>query len=180
MADTNAARQRRYRRHKVGDHSLCRPGCMSAPREAAPKAVDRTPETARPPVAAVLEPAGPSRGEQLCAALCEDDSLGPAERVLAEEAGRLADRLDRLHAHLADWEWLSFQVADYSTEKTTTVVVKLDRVLAETRQQQEVLKSLVSELRQAAIAAGRGKQQTLAPRQGGAGLADLIDLAARR
>lgn len=31
MADSDAVRQRRYRRHKAGDHSLCRQGCGDTP-----------------------------------------------------------------------------------------------------------------------------------------------------
>lgn len=31
MADSNALRARRHRRHKAGDNTLCRPGCQDHP-----------------------------------------------------------------------------------------------------------------------------------------------------
>jgi hypothetical protein len=133
------------------------------------------PELSREPPAEPRQ----TRGEWLHEQLLKDETLGPGERVLAEEAGRLADRLDRLDEHLSDRRWLQFEVAPYSSDKTTTVIVKLDRVLAEVRQQQEVFKGLIGELRQAAIAVGKLKPAAPAPK-GGPGLADLIELAARR
>jgi hypothetical protein len=37
MADSPALRQRRTRRHKAGDHSLCRPGCGDRDKHAPPQ-----------------------------------------------------------------------------------------------------------------------------------------------
>lgn len=180
MGMTSAERVRRHRKHKAGDHSFCDPQRCAAlgvtvtdeTAVAAPSSESVTPQVNRP------EPQQ-TRGEWLYEQLLKDETLGPGERVLAEEAGRLADRLDRLDEHLSDRRWLQFEVAPYSSDKTTTVIVKLDRVLAEVRQQQEVFKGLIGELRQAAIAAGKLKPAAPAPK-GGPGLADLIELAARR
>jgi hypothetical protein len=37
MADSPALRQRRVRRHKAGDHSICRPGCGDRDRHSPPR-----------------------------------------------------------------------------------------------------------------------------------------------
>lgn len=177
MGSSSNERVRRHRAHKRGDHSLCLPlRCPDA--AAAPVAPSEQPVTSQVEAPEPPEPQQ-TRGEWLHEQLLKDETLGPGERVLAEEAGRLADRLDRLDEHLSDRRWLQFEVAPYSSDKTTTVIVKLDRVLAEVRQQQEVFKGLIGELRQAAIAAGKLKPAAPAPK-GGPGLADLIELAARR
>jgi hypothetical protein len=126
--------------------------------------------------APVVEPGGPSRGEQLAADLATGRVLSPTERALATEAGRLVDRLDRLHEHLADRHWLKFEVGELSERGAVTVIVKLDRVLAEVRQQQLALVSTVGELRQSMPKTAGAP----APSRKGGGLADLIDLAARR
>lgn len=161
MALTSAERGQRHRAHHRGDHSLCDP---------------QTCGDARVPPAHVVDEDEGTRGDQLAAALLAERALSPAERALAAEAGRLVDRLDRLHEHLADRHWLRFEVGELSERGAVTVIVKCDRVLAEARQQQLALVSTVAELRQhrpAAKAEPPGKSK-------GAGLADLIRLADRR
>lgn len=158
MALTSTERTHRRRAHLKGDHELCdAKTCSDAP--VAPVSTE------------------PTRGEQLCADLEAERPLSPAESALALEAGRLADRLDRLHEHLTDRQWLKFEVADYSTEKTTVVIVKCDRVLAEAREQQGSLVRVIGELR-----AQRPPAKAEAPAKPvkSGGLADLIDLASRR
>lgn len=156
MADaTNAERQRRHRRHKAGDHSLCDPArCPDA------KAVTVTP--------AITRPAGRVLGDRGARLWQEEggDKLTGGRRVLLEEACRTVDRLDRLDAILngGSGEWMRFRVSEDGTEVTVT----LDRALAEARQQATALKQIVAELRQGAA---------VEPETGGS----VIDqLAARR
>lgn len=158
MALTSTERARRFRAHNKGEHALCDPvSCDNAPVA---------------PVSTL-----PTRGEDLYNELASERDLSPAERVLAGEAGRLVDRLDRLHDHLEDKSWLKFEVADYSSDKTTVVIVKCDRVLAEVREQQGALVRIVGELRAQRPAV---KNEAPAKPVKSGGLADLIDLAARR
>ncbi len=124
-----------------------------------------------------------SRGERLFVALCEARSLGPAERVLAEEAGRLADRLDRLDRHLQDGAWLRLLTLD-GDDGVVEVVVRIDQVLSETRQQQVAFKQLVGELRQSAEprkpGSGTPDSNPGVPPGEAAGLGDLFDELAKR
>ncbi|MEV0726016.1 hypothetical protein AB0I37_24960 [Micromonospora purpureochromogenes] len=134
MGVTDAERQRRYRAHKRGDHSLC-----GLTRDCSTATV-----TVTPPVTAVTRDAE-SRGARIWR---EEGgaALTGARRALLEEACRLADRLDRLDAILAGdrGEWMRFQVSEDGADVTVT----LDKALAEARQQAVALKQLVGELRQ--------------------------------
>lgn len=133
---TNAERQRRYRRHKAGDHSECLPENCNA--------------------AVTVE----SRGTKLLREL-NAESLPPAQRILAEEAARIADRLDRLDAILEGnrREWLHFR-----TKEDGDVTVIVNSVLSEARQQASTLKAIVAELRAASaskpggVPAGQGSK----------------------
>jgi hypothetical protein len=159
----NAERQRRHRRHKAGDHSLCLPAsCEKA--GAGPSA----PEPVKP--VAAPETRGP-RGARLWREMAEQVP-GPAHRVLLEEACRIADRLDRLDGMLdGNDEWMRLQVAG------DNVVVMVDNLLAESRQQATALRGLVAELR-AAMPKADGRP---APKQAKGGLSDLsARIAARR
>lgn len=159
MALTSTERSKRRRAHLADDHTLCDPA---------------TCDGARP-----LPPVQRSRGEQLVEDLAAERALSPSEKTLAEEMGRLADRLDRLDTYLADKQWLQFEVAPYSTEKTVTVVVKLDRVMAELRQQQDTFRAMVGELRQSSAA--QKKAEEPAPTRTGPGLGNLsARIAAKR
>lgn len=122
---TAAERQRRSRAHRNGDHSLCDRGrCDDAP---------DTPTGLR------------ARGRRLWTDLV-DEHTSPAERVLLEEACRIADRLDRLDELInADGHsWLALTGRDGEPELT----VEVDRVLSEGRQHALALKLIVAELRQ--------------------------------
>lgn len=102
--------------------------------------------------------------------------LSPAERVLLEEACRLADRLDRLDAILrGDLDaWMRFRASDDGAEVTVVV----DRVLSEARQQQLALRQVLAELRQSRAGAkqlarrGAGAATRLSAGKGGT-VADL-------
>lgn len=102
-----------------------------------------------------------------------DADLGPMHRLLVDEAARIVDRLDRLHAALSrKGEWLRFE-----TDDGGTVIVQVDGVLAESRQQAATLKALIAEIR-AALPKAPGR---LASQPKGGGLSDLsARIAARR
>lgn len=130
-------------------------------------------------VSAVAPQVSGSRGDRLFAALVEGGVLGPAERVLAEEAGRLADRLDRLDRHLQGREWLRFDPGEYEAGGAVEIVVRVDQVLAEARQQQAVLKQIVGELRQSAASRKPGRTSDSGPASGeaagrGGGIAAIV------
>lgn len=162
MALTSTERARRRRAHLADKHDLCDPASCNA-------ATPTLPEPSK------------TRGEQLTADLEAERTLSSAERALAQEAGRLADRLDRLDQYLADRTWLQFEVAPYSTEKTVTVVVKLDRVMAEARQQQDTFRGMVGELRQSGSAKKNAAPLAAVPTVSGVGLGNLTArIAARR
>jgi hypothetical protein len=165
MVDSAAERARRARRHKKGDHSLCDPErrCEAMAAAAARDAAAR-------PVSTDDCWYGP-RGKQLRDALA-DAELGPAHKVLVDEAARMADRLDRLDSALNDkGTWLRFETADGGE-----IVVTVDNVLAEARQQATALKGIVAELRAAMPRAEKSK-----PAAKAGGLGDLsARIAARR
>lgn len=156
---TSTERSRRRRAHLKDDHTLCGEACNG--------------------VAEPIRPTPPpqlTRGEQLAADLEAERKLTPAESALVEEMGRVVDRLDRLDTYLADRQWLQFEVAPYSTEKTVTVVVKLDRVMAETRQQEDCFRAMVAELRQSSAWLKKA-QEPPAPSpdtSGGPGLGGIV------
>ena len=130
---TSAERQRRSRAHHKGDHSLCDSsrGCDV---------------TAEPVAPATRAPKLGTRGRRLWRDL-DADNLPPAQRTVAEEACRLADRLDKLDDILRGDEtvWMRFHSLN---EDGSIVKVVLNTALAEARQQQVALKQLVAELRQ--------------------------------
>lgn len=156
---TPAERQKRYRRHVKGDHSLCDPHreCAAATRPgvAADAEFDRPRET---------------RGEKLVREL--RTGLGPELLVLLEEAGRITDRLDRLDAILTGSrkEWMRFR-----TNEDGVVTVYLNTALAEARQQATALRGLMVEI---------GKVKAVKPAASGGeprGLSGVTDeLAPRR
>jgi hypothetical protein len=100
-------------------------------------------------MAAARTPAGlDTRGRRLWRNLTSANRLGPAQLVLAEEACRLADRLDQLHALLSGdaSAWASLQLG--SDDDTTEVTVIISSVLSEARLHATALKGIVTELRQ--------------------------------
>ena len=98
------------------------------------------------------------KGERLW---CEMHSLldfNPAERVLLEEACRIADRLDKLDALLRGEvdEWT--RVREPSQDGAALVLI-IDSALSESRQQANQLKQLVAALRIPDEAAKRPQQR---------------------
>ncbi|SDZ55277.1 hypothetical protein SAMN05216215_109715 [Saccharopolyspora shandongensis] len=160
MPESAAERQRRYRRHKAGDHGLCIPGRCPA--------VTPTVTRDNEPDRVTL---GPS-GQRLWAAMTDGGPLPAMQAVLLLEACRIADRLDKLDAQLRGEDWLRFDVDETGAEVTVIV----DRVLSEARQQATALKQIVAELRQTA---GGGKAKPAATGKG-AGIADLTARIASR
>lgn len=162
MAVSSAERQRRYRRHSRGDHSLCDPQRCDA--------LSGGPAEADLPI---VEPAGRGpRGQRLWDGLC-DEGLGPAHLLLLDETCRIADRLDRLDELVGKRKsWLSTE-----TDDGGRVIVVVDAVLAEARQHATALRALISDLTRALP-----KAPAVKPVQAkrGAGLADLVALADRR
>jgi hypothetical protein len=161
VADSAAERARRARRHRKGDHSLCDPE-----RRCGAVAGAETRDAATSPATFGNGEYGP-RGAQFRDAL-SDAELGPAHKLLVDEAARMADRLDRLDSALNDkGTWLRFEKADGGE-----IVVTIDSVLAEARQQATALKGIVAELRAALPAAEKSKP--VSAKAGGLG-----DLSAR-
>lgn len=183
---TAAERQRRYRRHSKGDHSLCDPNRCSPDHGPRPAASSSPPEPLPAAPVVTHRDTGESREAQLGPGGHElwsqmlDAGLGPAHRVLLLEACRIADRLDRLDAMLAGREeWVRLQVR----ESDAAFVVVVDGLLAEARQQASALRGLVGELRQALptqkkSSSRSGPENTST--KGAAGVADLAARAARR
>lgn len=182
MADTAALRARRARRHAKGDHSLCDPArrCELVEQAEANDAVAAADER----VERTGSRYGP-RGQQLHDAVAGEPWVGPLQRQLLDEACRLADRLDRLDAALeSKGTWLRYEATDGGD-----VVITIDSVLSEARQQAMALRSLIAELDKAATrgsksGAGGGAAENTpsrmqASRKGG-GVLDLQARAAAR
>ncbi|MEW2442799.1 hypothetical protein [Micromonospora marina] len=118
-----------------------------------------TPAVTAAVTAPVAEPRAPqlgTRGRRLWRQLIDDGpKLKPAERVLAEEACRTADRLDVLDRILRGDEdaWMRLHSAN---DGGSIVKVVLNNALSEARQQQVALRALLAELR-TSRAGGQGK-----------------------
>jgi hypothetical protein len=154
MADKPALRQRRYRLHKAGDHSLCVLGrCDSV----TPPVTRNTGSDLQERTAGL----GPA-GANLWSLMTGGKLLGPMQMVMLLEACRITDRLEKLDAQLrgADSEWLALAPAD---PEGTAVVVIVDRALAEARQQAATLKGLLAEIRQAGRTGTKPASGTGAP-----------------
>lgn len=86
------------------------------------------------------------KGTRLWRELHKEHTFSPAEKVLVEEACRIADRLDRLNALLIGdeeaWAWLRPASPDGDT-----VNLVIDDAMSEARQQANVLKQLIATLR---------------------------------
>lgn len=161
MADsTNAERQRRFRAHHKGDHSLCLPASCA---EAVP------PEPPEPPPAAMPAPSdeewGPG-GAQLWRDL--EKATPKTHRALLREACRIVDRLDRMDGILQRKnDWLRVNTMDFG--ENVKVKITMDGVLAEARQQAVTVLALIKELQ------GVAKEEPkTTPKTGGLG-----DLSAR-
>ena len=107
-----------------------------------------------------------SAGERLTLSLRAERKLTAAEDRLAVEAGRLADRLDDMHAYLSGrrYAWLS-GVIERAGECGHTIVIEVDRVLSEIRQQELAFARVLGELRQhgASAAKASAREPAAAP-----------------
>jgi hypothetical protein len=160
VADSDALRKRRSRKHRDGDHSLCLPGRCKAVVE-----IPVLPPTAEP--VEVREVALGETGARLWQELTAGGEPGPLQRVLLMEACRIADRLDSLDRQLHGHDWLRFRHDESGAE----VTVHVDRVLAEAREQATALRGIVADLMKTFGSAKPEKSK-------GGGV--LADLAARR
>lgn len=142
MADSAALRQKRYRLHKRGDHSLCK--------------LDNCGEVTPP----VTRNTGPDlheqgshglgrSGQNLWSLMTGGSLLGPMQMVLLLEACRLVDRLDKMDGLLSGDldKWVSLELPPGDGE--TEYVVYIDKLAAESRLTAVALKALLAEIRMA-------------------------------
>ncbi len=171
MALSNAERQRRYRERRRAEQGGDAQGVTSP-------VTERVTGNAVTPSGPQLGPRGGHLWEQLTNTV---PPLKPAERVLAEEACRTADRLDVLDRILRGDEdvWMRFRSLN---DDGSVVSVVVNNVLSEARQQQVALKALLAELRTSQAggpAKPVGGKQPASAGTGGGGVAGVADIAAR-
>lgn len=100
-----------------------------------------------------LPPKNPEhdRGQRLYDDICEAHELTPDQKVILEEAARCADRLDQLDDIIAGkgvLQLLHFRhMTDRDDQDRRYIEMTVDGVLAEARQQQNILKQLLVSLR---------------------------------
>ena len=100
-----------------------------------------------------------ARGKRMWTDTLAGTDLGPAHRVLLEEACRMADRLEALD------KAIRARGVDFAT---------IAPLLAESRLQSQALRQLLNEIRQGA------RTQPASPQEGGAGVASIADQVAKR
>jgi hypothetical protein len=125
---------------------LCR-GCIAGDRAAADALAPKPDPQPDLPAWIPPEQGLGERGQRLYREFtAEGPKLGPAERVLLEEACRIADRCDQLDDFLRGHEgaWMRFHSRN---EDGSIVEVVVDKALGEARQQASTLKALIAELR---------------------------------
>jgi hypothetical protein len=181
MGDATAAeRQRRYRRHKAGDHSECLPGRCPviggtrppAPPRPSPWAALVPPPVTVTPAASVTPDGLGVAGRALWSGM--SPSGWPADQLaLLLQAARLADRLTQLDA-LNRGEATSWaRIVDRDFGGLELVV---DKALAEERQQALALKQVLGEIR----AARGASPSTPVPQPNGGPVNVLDELGAAR
>lgn len=166
MTLSNADRQRRFRRHRAGDHSLCDPKRQCGQIKSVTPAPAVTPAPKPPPEPDPVDDLDDlplaerelGEGGRLLWKQLDGAKLTGGPRALAREACRIVDRLDKLDRMLGgeahDWIRLVEQAG-----KDDIVEVVIDKPLAEARQQAAVLKQLVAELRQGSDAGAKVPEQ---------------------
>jgi hypothetical protein len=149
MAETGAQRQRRYRLHKRGDHTLCVVGRCP---EVTPPVTRHTGSDQREQTGGLDAP-----GRALWSEVTEGQKLPPLQTALLLQICRTVDRLDKLDAQLRGDEdsWLTVERDPDDPEAPVQVIV--DKALAEERLQATALKTLIGEFRQALRAPRPGR-----------------------
>jgi len=160
MADSNAVRARRSRRHRAGDHSICKADSFCRSDVDEPVILNSSAGVPKLPDVELG-----ARGQELWRQM-RTAMPGPLQVALLLEACRIADRLDTLDRQLHGDAWLRFRHHESDVE----VTVYVDRVLAEAREQATAFRGIVVELQKSAAQA---KPQTT-----GGGVLDA--LAAKR
>jgi hypothetical protein len=113
-------------------------------------------------------------GRKLYEAVTEASKrLSPLQVPLLLEACRIVDRLDQLDIQLHGGDWLRFRARN---DDGTEVLVVVDRLLTEAREQATALKGLVAEL----VKTGIVEKPTSTAKSGGGGIVDLAALIAAR
>lgn len=99
------------------------------------------------------------RGRALWKTLHAERVFTAGAQVLAEEACRIADRLERLDGILRgkDAEWLTFREIE---EGSGQIAVYVNDVLEQARKQELALKQLVAEIRQSTAGGEQGAEPT--------------------
>ena len=162
MADSPAIRQKRYRLHSRGDHSLCVLGRCS----------DVTPPVTRNTGPDLHEQGdhGLGRaGARLWSEMNAGALLGPMQRVLLLEACRMTDRLEKFNAVLTGdvQTWLTLELRkDDEDEFERTFVIVVNNAAAEARQLAGTLKTVMSEIRMAGRTGGAAKTPPAGPGTG--------------
>ncbi len=86
-----------------------------------------------------------TRGQRVWDGLGGAGEIGMDERILIEEAARLADRLEKLDQHLTDGRvWFSLRRLD---EDGSIVSVRVDNALGEARQNIQALNAVLAAIR---------------------------------
>ena len=178
----NAERQRRYRRHRNGDHSRCTgASCKVVLVEEAleaEKVLQKAREGAVDVPETLEEQLGLGKsGAQLYAAIMAiKPGLHALQVPLLIEACRIADRLDRLDIQLRGGEWLRFRTRSEDETGVTEVIMVVDRLLAESREQAVALKGIVADL----VRSLPAETAVTNDKSGGGGIVDLAALVASR
>lgn len=162
MAESDAERARRSRRHRAGDHGLCTPRRCTVARGEAQSSAERnvTEGVTTLPGVTARAGLGPS-GQTLWDGVTGGFTLDALHRPVLLEACRITDRLDTLARQLEGHDWLRFR---HNSEDGTEVTVYVDRVLSEAREQATALKGLLVQLDRALLAkkAPKGERNVLA------------------
>lgn len=99
------------------------------------------------------------RGRRLWDEITEAHELDPSQTITLEEACRCADRLDGLDDIISGRGVLELMHFRLKNDDVQEVTVTVDNVLAEARQQQNILKQLLAALRLPDAVSGKKPQQ---------------------
>lgn len=147
MGLTAAERKRRQRAHARNDHSLCNPAtCPATLMLPPPKPITDDELLTSGNVKCV-----PSRGDTLVGKLSEGRTLTVGERLMAEQAGHVLDYIDELEKGM-NGDLFTARIKRVAADGTVIYLVVTDAV-KEVRQQRGMLRLLLNEFRQQAIAA---------------------------